>query len=125
LEFEGEDPSSSSSVGVGLLPDFVISENPSYGFGLWPPDPWEALLHDTLAPPFNEPGMSLSVSVDMGWNGGSNPLTPRILESAERGTEGGVSLGLVTRLGMAFPVSIQSVKKAAIQYHISYQLPYA
>ena len=75
--------------------------DPDWGFGLWPPDPWGSLLHDTLAPPFNEPAMT----VEMPWSGGANPLTPRMQESAERGGELVLNQGLVIRLQMAFPVS--------------------
>jgi hypothetical protein len=82
------------------MPEFAISDNNDWGFGLWPPDPWEALLHDTLAPPFNEPALA----VEMPWMGGGNAGTPRMQESAERG-EVRVGQGLVNRLQMAFPVS--------------------
>lgn len=94
-------------------PDFVISDNPDWGFGLWPPDPWEALLHDTLAPPFGEP----AGRVHLGWSGGLGSgtgsgmglgLTPRMgmQESAERGGEGVVGQHLVDRLQRTYPVSV-------------------
>lgn len=69
-----------------------------WGFSLWAPEQWEALLHETLAPPFNEP------MVDMPWD---MPMLPRVQqqESAERGQDSVASAMLVTRLQRSFPVS--------------------
>ncbi|OXC68279.1 hypothetical protein AYX13_03236 [Cryptococcus neoformans] len=67
-----------------------------WGFSLWAPEQWEALLHETLAPPFNEP------MVDMPWD---MPMLPRVQqqESAERGQDSVASAMLVTRLQRSFP----------------------
>lgn len=69
-----------------------------WGFSLWAPEQWEALLHETLAPPFNEP------MVDMPWD---MPMLPRMQqqESAERGHDNVASVMLVARLQRSYPVS--------------------
>ncbi|ADV24181.1 hypothetical protein I305_05764 [Cryptococcus gattii E566] len=67
-----------------------------WGFSLWAPEQWEALLHETLAPPFNEP------MVDMPWD---MPMLPRMQqqESAERGHDNVASAMLVARLQRSYP----------------------
>ncbi|WRT68113.1 uncharacterized protein IL334_005088 [Kwoniella shivajii] len=53
-----------------------------FGFGLWAPEQWEALLHESLAPPFNEPIISSST-----WDLTSQQ-PPRLQpQSAERGQQ--------------------------------------
>ena len=81
------------------LPDFEIStatNTQDWGLNLWQPDPWDALLHDTLAPPFNEPVLEL----DLPWN----VPTPRMQESAERGGESLASAALIAKLQLSIPV---------------------
>ena len=77
------------------MPDFEVSTSQDWGFGLWQPDPWDALLQDTLAPPFNERVMP----PDLSW---SIP-TPRVQESAER-NQSMTSAALVARIQVALPV---------------------
>ena len=82
------------------LPDFEMStttNSQDWGLNLWQPDPWDALLHDTLAPPFNEPVLEL----DLPWN----VPTPRMQESAERGGESLASAALIAKLQLSIPVS--------------------
>lgn len=83
-----------------------------FGFGLWPPDPWEAILQDTLAPAFwdestaSEPQIPWNLATLLG-------STPRTQESAERGGNGATSsprggavgAALLQRVLAAWPVS--------------------
>lgn len=95
------------------VPDLMgTNNNTDWGFGLWPPDPWESLLHDTLAPPFNEP----VIQMDMPWN----ILTPRLQESAERGGVSVASTALVARLQIAFPVSCPSPNHESFTGYMGY-----
>lgn len=82
------------------MPEFLIGDNNDWGFGLWPPDPWETLIQDPSVPLLSESALT----VDGSWNGGGNAMSPRTFESAEREGEGGVNQGLVHRLQLAFPV---------------------
>ncbi|WWC62269.1 uncharacterized protein I303_104865 [Kwoniella dejecticola CBS 10117] len=46
----------STATSNGASGDFISVSD--LGFGLWAPEQWEALLHESLAPPFNEPIIS-------------------------------------------------------------------
>lgn len=90
-----------------------------FGFGLWPPDPWEALLQNTMAPNFwSEPNVpETSFDFDSLLQHGAT----RPQESAERrggGGESGSASGggsgdvldvgdvLLGRLNNNYPVSL-------------------
>lgn len=60
-------------------PVVLEPQQADFGFGLWPPDPWEALLQDAMAPTFwNESAVAQETSFDF-----ASILQPQ--ESAERG----------------------------------------
>ena len=82
------------------LPDFEVSPAQNWGLNPWQPDPWDALLHDTLAPPFNEPALTLDLPLP--W---SVPTPTRMQESAERGNDMFASAGLLSKIQSAIPVS--------------------
>ncbi|ORX35551.1 hypothetical protein BD324DRAFT_657108 [Kockovaella imperatae] len=113
------------SVPFPTLPDFEVSTSSSHpqdwGLNIWQPDPWDALLHDTLAPPFNEPALTL----DLPWN----VSTPRMQESAERGGESLASAALIAKLQLAIPeldVNLSFLSDALSHYwsHVSPTFPF-
>jgi len=88
-----------------------------FGFGLWPPDPWEALLQDTLAPSFWDESSVPDTQIP--WSlAGLLGSTTRTQESAERRGSataevvapygGTVGQGLLQRLMASWPVSTWS-----------------
>lgn len=86
-----------------------------FGFGLWPPDPWEALLQDTLAPSFWDESSVPDTQIP--WSlAGLLGSTTRTQESAERRGSaaaeaavapygGTVGQSLLQRLMTSWPVS--------------------
>ncbi|WVQ77851.1 hypothetical protein IAR50_007548 [Cryptococcus sp. DSM 104548] len=76
--------------------DFVVGEfMGDWGFSLWAPEQWEALLHESLAPPI-EPMMELP------WDT-SNVSRMPLQTSAERGEDKMASAMVVSRLQRSYP----------------------
>ncbi|WVN87696.1 uncharacterized protein L203_102884 [Cryptococcus depauperatus CBS 7841] len=76
--------------------NFIVSDfMGDWGFSLWAPEQWEALLHESLPPSFNETMVDMTLNM---------PMVPRLQqESAERGQDGVASAMLVARLQRSYP----------------------
>lgn len=105
-------------LGSSAGPIVLEPQQADFGFGLWPPDPWEALLHDNMAPTFWDETTVPEPSFDFNalLHGATRPQ-----ESAERGgghtgTGGMPGVGgsgdmpdgdlLLHRLTSSYPVSL-------------------
>ncbi|KLT43774.1 hypothetical protein CC85DRAFT_224843, partial [Cutaneotrichosporon oleaginosum] len=81
-------------------PIVMEPQQADFGFGLWPPDPWEALLQNTMAPTFwNEPSVT---ETTFDFDSLLQHSATRPQESAER-RGGGVGDALLERLNNSYP----------------------
>nr|XP_018262672.1 uncharacterized protein I303_04151 [Kwoniella dejecticola CBS 10117]OBR84830.1 hypothetical protein I303_04151 [Kwoniella dejecticola CBS 10117] len=92
----------STATSNGASGDFISVSD--LGFGLWAPEQWEALLHESLAPPFNEPIIS-NMNFDFSQTGQQAqqlpPPTPNFTNQWYQPTN--LSSRLLTKLQLAFP----------------------
>jgi len=68
------------------------------GFGIWPPDSWEALFEGEVQPPWLDP---TTLTVDIPYQS----ITPRMQESSERNQVSLANAALVVKIAADFPVS--------------------
>lgn len=114
-------PTATTQTQTQTQPGSVVkfdSSGADFGFGLWPPDPWEVLLQDTIGPAPWDETHNANAAPAVPWDidtllGGS---TTRTQESAERGGNavpprgGGIGPRLLARLMVTWPVSVKRIQ---------------
>ncbi|WOO83376.1 Nicotinate catabolism cluster-specific transcription factor [Vanrija pseudolonga] len=110
----------------------IVIDPADLGFGLWPPDPWEALLHDAFAPPLDDG--PADVPWDLNALLGPHGTQSRTQESAERGNAPGpphaqVGTALLSRVLAAYPelqISVAELNESLSTYwsHVAPSFPF-